>query len=431
MRSKYRIGLAMLGIFAGGFSTLSGSLSFSITQIFVILLFVSCLYSYFKKKQPITINKYLLTLFSFVLFSSVIMNYTLFDYANLKMFIGLIIYVLAYYLFLILEKDNIQSVIKLFFNLTFIASLIAIIQELAFFLNIPVLYDTNYIGIASHVSQSDVFLRVNSLYGEPAHYASLMIPSIYLIFLSIFKKDKIFPWISKRKAIIIIIGFVLSFSLVGYVSLLIVLFYLQITNKTNILKTIAVGFLIIIVIIGSFIYSENIQSKIMSVNTDRETITSTNNLSFFAMYSNYEVALEAFNKSPFWGSGINTHRFSYEQFMHYLYSDSYMELNSTGDSSFYTHIPSEFGVLGIIVFIFPIIKYRIKNKNTKLVYLKYLNEMSILFLLTNGLRSGAYLDPKIWFFFAIILITFNLNKSYQRNENNVDNFLYQEALKNG
>lgn len=404
---KMRLWFAFMGIFANSWADLHGTLPFTISQFFVILLFILCFADLLLQKK-IILNIWYIILFSTIFISSFIVNTEYIDGANIKMYVGFVVYALAYYWFIKLEQTNIRKILDDYIIVCVLFSIIAFIQQIGHFLNLSVLWDLSYLGITiNNFAYSGPFIRSYALAAEPTHFATFLAPSFYFIIRNAIRADSEYIYISKFKSFIIFFGLITSFSLMGYAYFIIILFYVFINQKGELFKK----YFVLIVFVGfailSFFYIPNIRYKILSLFVSKIEMNSTTNLSAFAVIGNYYVAKEAFVRNPYFGTGINTHRFSYDKFIKKIFPGTEIKINNVGDSSLYTRIPSEFGMAGIIITLLLLYLFKIKKKDDINKY-KILNDLSFIFLIVSTLRNGQYLDGNIWMFFAIYVFSFNL-----------------------
>jgi hypothetical protein len=137
---------------------------------------------------------------------------------------------------------------------------------------------------------------------------------------------------------------------------------------------------------------------------------SGNDLSGFALVSNFFVAANALTGSHYLGTGLNTHQFNYDAYLPTIFSRSQviMDLNREDAGSLYIRVASEFGIPGLFAMLWFLFAFKVRTGSQESPY-RILNDMCLVFLLVYGARTGAYLDIRLWLFAAIYYYTYKMD----------------------
>lgn len=215
-------------------------------------------------------------------------------------------YILVYFIILnfISKKKNIiqNSLIKLLMKTTFIISLLALFEFIIKIIGLGNLWisTVNYIFGINDLQQLITIKRlglihaVNVFCTEPRHFATSMIPGIFLLLerWEIMNKEKIVS------LVVIIIALLISTSLtaVGIIIICLLLLITKIKNRRNFSFFITLVLLILIISVFFF-------SPIKTYYQQRtELLTFQKNPSLFSV----KKALEIFTKHPLFGIGLET-----------------------------------------------------------------------------------------------------------------------------
>ncbi|HCT84074.1 MAG TPA: hypothetical protein DF296_02625 [Candidatus Margulisbacteria bacterium] len=411
--SKLTDFLALVGLFCGGLYTLGGVLPFAVTQVVIIMLFILILTKNLLLNKVI-LSKFLTFVLGVVVITSFCFNHQYFDNESLQSLIGLVIYFSAYYWYVQDNKDNLLRLVRSYIFFCTAISVIGFIQEFGWLTGIEYLYDFSHYAVeVNNITTSGMFLRIYSITSEPAHLAFVLLPAVYFSLLRfINKSNEVAQFISKPVAIINIAAMLMTFSLVGYLSIVIIVAFILTATRVGFLKSLITVVIGIAVVISSYMYIPNINLKVASLFVDRQNLVTSSNLSSFALISNMLVAKDSFIDSPLSGTGINTHRYSYDKYIGKYFRNILFELNKTGDASMYIRIPSELGIIGIFLVLFLFIRFKIKFKLNSYCNLQlyFINQMALISILAGAIRNGNYLDPLFVFLIALYIYSYNTNK---------------------
>jgi hypothetical protein len=257
----------------------------------------------------------------------------------------------------------------------------------------------------------DLGYRAKGLLGEPAHFTGIMLPA-FLYYVFNFKTYK-------AKSITLIMAFLLSFSSVGYLGVLVGI--LMLSRRINIFAITAL--LGLSVLLGVIIYSTSDMVKLRVDDTLSVFGTidvSEVNLSTYALASNFYVTEMVLKSNPFLGHGIGSHPISHDKYIYGLTgvesftTSTEFEFNKEDANSLLLRILSEMGILGAIgVFYFLIKNYTAKDGFYQI------SRALILYFIYKLLREGHYFSPEMYFFvftyYFIKLKSTNVNRLVLNN----------------
>jgi hypothetical protein len=387
---------------------------FDISTLGIYFLFLIQIFSF-----TLLINRTISYIFIFIFIQTFILNFGFIDInSSLRHFIGLFIFTLSLFTFISNYRNRINDIVYSYYKFSFFLSLFAIVQLLLFLLVsfsfIPQNLFSGRLVTGNKDFVVEIFGVLPRLFGlstEPSHFAVMLLPSVYLVLTNFYLKNYSINRFFNISRYIIILAFILSFSVVGYFGFfLIILFYFLNSQKLNFIKFVTLFVLFIVVIF--FIYNSSLSQKVNSLINSSYDISgtnyTTNDQTAFALLSNLLVAKEGLFSSNFIGTGINSHQLTYNKFITNLFSQDNIpaELNKETAGSLFIRITSEFGLLGIFLFFIFLYINLLPNRN---IYFG-INQMAIIFLLTYSARTGHYISNIFLFFFAIYYYSFKLGK---------------------
>ena len=365
--------------------------------ILLIWLFYQTFFIRVKTNIRIQLGVFIFSYFSFIIYNQY------FDWEMLKKIIGIAILSITFYNYVYHYRNRIQEIFSVFLYISIIISFIAIIQQIGWILKIPLMYDFNYLGIKNYVDNVGPIIRSTSIASEPAHLAYMLVPSFFIAFGSILSNKMPFH-MSFFKRWIIVIAMLLSFSLIGYFSMLVCVLYLFVYIKTDTLKKLYISFFIFpIVIITAALNFGNVASRLSHmINNSFEVNSST--LSQWGLISNLYVAYSSLTNTPF-GTGIQTHQYNYDKYFSDLYYLGTIRINEIDANSLILRMISELGIIGVSTIILFYVFFRIRKKIFFFELYFVLNTIAFLFIYLYAIRNGAYLDPMLWLFISIANLT--------------------------
>lgn len=342
--------------------------------------------------------------------------------SSLKHFIGFILFSLVCFSFFSKNRHKIISVIQVYYKFCFFLAGLAIFQIVLFVIFNVSFLPQDIISGSQRINLSGTFVpeilgilpRAVGLSTEPAHYVALLLPAVYISLHVLTGTGNLFNIYNKKAAIIILVGFIISFSIVGYFGLALCLFSIfRKKIKTNFLKTSL--FLLIFIALFYLLLQSPIGGKVDSFISGTKDITgkeyTSSDQTSFALLSNLMVAIEGLKISNFLGTGLNSHVITYDATLSKIFSLSQIpnELNKENAGSLFIRIPSELGLPGLAAFIWFLIRFKVKSRSIKSQN-GAINSMCLVFLIMYCARTGHYLNLVFMFFLAMYYYSYILNK---------------------
>jgi hypothetical protein len=270
-----------------------------------------------------------------------------------------------------------------------------------------------FLAIPMFYFQINVFepSRLNGIMSEPAHYAAIMLPALYLFL----KEKKYF------KCAIVLITILLAQSSLGYLGILLILAIPLIKIKYALKYIFAVG--VIFVLAVNYIQSNwnnpdkhSIESKITvriketyesfdTIKTGKFNVST--NLSSYAVISNLFLASQNVLEHPL-GTGLGSYRHQYDYYFNrmtpppYLTKYGFDKTNREDASSLMIRLFSDLGVFSIPFFVlFFIIAFKV------ILGTNIIRQSTFYYLLLKAIREGHYFPPEFYFFLMIFLKDFD------------------------
>ena len=281
--------------------------------------------------------------------------------------------------------DDVNVLYKIFYNVAFLEGVIGIIQFIAFVLGYAHLLDFSAQGFYQQFTIRHGFITALGLYTEPAHAAPLLTWAVWTFLIA---KEKKLSFVKIYKSVVILLFAVLSQSTVVYVSIFLVFCaYVFIYQKVFLKKVqylaLATAAVIALMLIDSdFIIGALNRFKMF----EKVSTTTMSDLSALAIVSNLRIVIEKLKDGYIFGTGYDSHRLFYDQYIREIYGTIIMEINKNDCATMYTRIFSEFGIVGFVAFAIAAAKRfftTIKTKNMEACVL-------LLLFLIIILRNGNY-----------------------------------------
>jgi len=288
--------------------------------------------------------------------------------------------------FFIATKYNWRMLFRLYVKFAYLSAIFGIIQVIA-----------SYAGINLLNRQAG---RLDSIAYEPSHYAAILMPALVFTFFH-FKQYKLYFFT-------MLAALVLTFNLTGYLAFLVVISIAYI-NPLYIMISIPVLYYIVFHVLVNF--NENFNSRIIEtqqvfsgdVNVlTRQAVTNGTTVS---LYSNLMVAEENLKNGNVIGSGLGGHEEMYYRYFEnssFRYSWFY-GLNAPSGHSLTIRIFSEFGLLGLILYVATLARKVILLDNG--IY-RSISLACLSHFVCKSFKLGGFIDYGTPFFLAILFINF-------------------------
>lgn len=244
---------------------------------------------------------------------------------------------------------------------------------------------------------SEDFWRLQSIFAEPAHYATAMIPATAYALATARK--------APLRAVILGGAMLLTFSLTGYIGIgLSLAFVVGRRWWARLLLALFGGLLLL----GAYAASPEIRMRID--DTARVAATADlagANLSTYALLSNLWVAWSAFLEQPLVGGGLGSHRFSHEKHIGDLTGlgvlEDYIDQNKHDANSLLVRTLSEQGLIGIIIILTFMWYFRTAYNSKHQI----INSAILVYFILKLIRDGHYFTPEFYFMAVIFMMISN------------------------
>lgn len=394
--------IAVFIVFCDAF-TLQNALPFMELRLsypLMILVFALCL----PFLRGIPFNRTFLFIFGVIIVSSLYNTYVGKDtfFLLTKQVIGIFSNALLFYLLIKVNRYDVKRLFKVYLNFAILTAVIGLFQELNYLLGVRAGYDFSYILVSSlHISPAG-FLKITSIMSEPSAFCYVMIPAFFAAIRSFTKSE--FKFLNRRTSLMIILSFIFSFSLVGYIGMIfsVMLLFLNYAK----VKYFVIGIAVMsILMFFAYINVADLRMRVddsVGIFTGGKKLEQTNQ-STYALFSNALVAWESFKDNPLFGSGLGSHSISYGKYINKVVDvdavhPGYLFTNSGDASSLFFRLMSETGLLGSVsVFCF-IFRFWILKNNDKNNVMWIVNNAILTVFLVRAIRGGHYFAGGTFFF---------------------------------
>lgn len=320
-----------------------------------------------------------------------------------KQILGISVITIYFYYLLRANDFDWLKLFGIYMNLAKIVAWIAITQTVTYLLGIRFLYDFSYFIPGHQLDTSIGFIRVSSILVEPSHFVIVMTPAIFISVYNIFKRCSHF--INKTNSILIALSVFLTFSTLGYLSLIFSFIFLF-KNPFSFKKVIGTAFFFVTTIFVLYYTVAPVTSRVdglvdLFIHKEIQRV----NISSFTIFNNFTVASQNFLYHPLFGTGLGSHQVAFDK---YAYKDVFDQvktpylnsLNKEDANSLFLRLLSETGLLGIITTFLFIGRYRVKASHIHEIGWIVNTAILILFLV-KLIRDGHYFNHGLPFFIWI------------------------------
>lgn len=335
-----------------------------------------------------------------------------------KIFTGLLLSYFFYY-YVIKEFDfNIEQLFKWYLFGCYIAALIGVIQFISFQVGFQPGYNYKWLLNKWGVVVGGNFgIRVNSVFGEPTYLGAVLSASFFVSVYNLFLKESYY--LSKFQSLVIIFAYVLSFSGLGQVGILLSFLFLAVNFGLvrYIFIAIPAGLLLFNVLytnVGDF---RDRYDSLISMFTGGKFELGKTHGSSFILYNNFHVAMENVKGNPLFGTGLGSHPVAFEK---YSLAKNFVvfgfNLNSADANSMLLRLISETGIFGVVIFFFIMIKFYVKRDENLDTFHWLVSNGILIMILLNLFRQGHYFLNGFPFF--VLLYIYNHISYMKLLENN-------------
>ncbi|MEY8240373.1 MAG: hypothetical protein RPT25_08505 [Cycloclasticus sp.] len=388
--------LVLASILSYGFGKLGGLLPLTLSNLLIFSGFsISVLYS--MRIKTFLYNKYYLVFGAYILLATL---------AGAGGGVGSGIHFFSYYIiysFTILTTIylvGVESFFKLYIKFAIFLAAFAVFQVISDLIGFPYLNDLiRLYSENKNSSRSGGILRATSFASEPAVLGLYLLPVLVLSVFRLMGQSNLSQYISIKNACLILSAILMTFSLLVYLYVGMICTYYMVKSKNFIALSIGGVFLFAGVL--GVNYSESINERVDELSRYEELIDSRQ-LSVFAIVSNLIVVKESMSTSPFMGTGAVSHGDKYDGLIHLYVEDGYsgIGLNRDDGASLYLRFLSEFGLIGLALYLFLLIKGGRGGKS-----FDGLAEIFLFSLILYGIRYGSINITLFWLFLSCFIFS--------------------------
>jgi O-antigen ligase len=326
----------------------------------------------------------------------------------LKQIIGIYLNAVLFYMILKANDWDVRPLFKMYLAFCIPLGYFAIVQEVAFMLGIEPIYNLRWLFPEYGVAISgDVFLRARTIMPEPAYFGLAMTPAFFAAAHSLLDHKN--RWLSPMNSLAVMGGVACSFSSIGYMGVGVCLILLMINLKKF-------RYLILICtvlpVLGIVAYNtvDDFRTRIDATLNymDKSETLDDLNLSSFALFSNMHVAFMSFKENPLVGSGLGSHKVSYDRHIGQVVDldKSKSLLNKEDANSLFFRLISETGLVGTALFFLFLFKFHISKGADPTDSMWVINNAIMAFLILRLIRFGHYFDLGFFLFFWMYFGTY-------------------------
>jgi hypothetical protein len=364
-----------------------------ISYTFCIVYFI-----YLVTQRKLIVNSvfFFLFLFSISFMATMMAGYPIGPY--FKYFLPIfIIYIPIYHA---LKSVNIGYVFELYVQLAYYSAIFGLVQFTA-----KVLFGIKLLSVFSSPA-------IDSVAGEPSHYSALLMPA--LIYSIIFYKKY------KTKSIVMFITMLLTLKITSYFTFAVVLMiaFLKFHYLLFLIPALIYIYFNYIILDYDFAYRIiPIWEYLVNGQVTSYNILHGTPLSFI---SNLEAAKHSLSKNLVFGVGFGGHESSYIEYYgenEFIGLDYLFGINARGGHSLSIRILSELGIIGLISYIWFLIKVQVFNKSYAIH--RAIGIACLAHFVSKSVKLSSYIDYGTPFFFLVLLVNYQQYKYHSKNKNTI------------
>ncbi len=402
LKNKRNIFLIYCTLFINTYVFFKEPFEFYVSYCIVLLFF-----PYLYKRH--TINPFLIKIFlvllCFGLFSILIdnNNFPLF----IKVYLGALMLYIFYDLVIKEYNCNVKLLFKWYLKGSFIMAIIACIQYVSFLIGFNAGF--NYLWLFNKWTLAlggTLGIRINGFFAEPTYLASSLSAAFFISIYNLLRKEKFI--ISKFESIVLIIAYILSFSGIAQLGILISIILLLINFGLIRYLIIMIPIFILlfnVLYANVFEFRDRYDSTLQLFSGQTFKLGKTHGSSFI-LYNNAIVTYEHLKTNFLFGGGLGSHPIAFNKYS--IAKDWKVKgfnNNSADASSMLLRLLSETGVIGALLFIVFIFKCYVKYNPFYSSYHWLISNSILVMILLNLFRQGNYI--LLGFPFFVLLYYYN------------------------
>ncbi|MFI5150095.1 MAG: O-antigen ligase family protein [Bacteroidia bacterium] len=310
----------------------------------------------------------------------------------MKIFIGVFLSTSFYYYVFEYYEHDVDRLFRLYLKGCRICCYIGLGQWICFKLHISAGYNYSWLfnkwGL---VASENGGLRVNSIFAEPAQFAIVMAPAVFVAFYSLISRTNAF-FRPLDSCIILLLEF-LSTASTGYIGFFVIV--LLLLANYGYFMNLLIGIAVVIALgVGMYSYVPEFRSRVDSsigLWVDEDLSIKNVNSSSFVLYNNFHIARENFMNSYMLGTGLGSHKVAFEKYT--LTRNTKIlnfAFNQSDANSMFLRLLSETGIIGVSFILILIFKcYVRRNADEEDRYWITSNSLLVIIILSL-LRQGNY-----------------------------------------
>ncbi|MDB4347795.1 hypothetical protein OAB01_03970 [Bacteroidia bacterium] len=421
--------LMAMSIFLDAYIIARGSLPFDFYHYY--LIYFVFIINYMAKKKPVKLfERWFLISILMLFVASIIasLQQNILGFGFVKQVIGITFSSAAYYAFIRFNDFNLQKVFDLYLRVAFWVASIGIFEEFAKIAGLGALF--------KHAKTVKLgFHRVWSIMGEPYFLAVVLIPALFYYGAKMFGNRGYNDRSVLVKFGVILTGTLFTFSSAGFMAIgfmAIVIAWEKGLFSFKKGRILLLPFVLIAVFSAYQYVQKNMYEFRTKINQTIEAFNNTKitpfildqmNSTTFALYSNFKIAQESYNKNKLLGGGLGSHAKNYDKLFTSQFDAKYLErfgeLNKYDANSLFIRLLSETGLLGLAMFFFFMLKFRLKRKHLEVPELAnfvLINHGIFILFIVRLVRTGNYIGNGFFFFFFLYYFTAAQVKKYYKKQ---------------
>ena len=323
------------------------------------------------------------------------------------------------FMFIYNNRNNLNYVTSLYLKISFVFACIAIFQEIFYIIGFKPFYDFSYLMInIQQIGSFGRLLRVPSFCAEPPMFAFALIPATFISLYCFITGN--FKFVSKKKSLIIIVATLLTYSVIGYCSLLLSTIILLLWN----FKNIKIKNFILFLLLSVFLFSLSgygivmrikdvieLQQNDISQYKLKEDVFSSDkkdpkevNRSSYLITVHLKRTIDDFYENPILGKGLGSYTYTKNSIKLKKYAlaefSSWNPFRLDGSTSLIFKIVVEFGLAGIIMLFVVLYRYCIFDFKyiNKFNYFVIVNNAMFVYIIFILIRMPFYFCNGLWIF---------------------------------
>lgn len=300
----------------------------------------------------------------------------------------------AFYYLIKFEQFNFPAILSKYIQISKVVLVLGYVQVFLFAIG-----GDQYFGfVFPFVRETNISIRMQSIATEPSFLTLGLTPVVFLSLYNLFYRRTFY--LNWKWCLLFVGGYLLTLASTAYLGLLLMLAILYFKNFSvrKFLWSIGAltGIFLFVILAYSFIplIKERVDDTVMGLrgNFVQNGKYREYNLSTYILLSNFHVVKQSLKDRPLTGYGLGTHELTYD---HYLPAEmrAYSSLNRNDAGSMAFRLITETGILGLFVFCFFTLRYRIRSRawfSDEEEILWIINASAFVLIFLYLLRNGNY-----------------------------------------